>query len=452
MRNHGMDPAIDTANTAPAGRSAGISVTGRDVRVCAILIGFFFVFNILQMWNHWSVDFSAYYLAGYFYGTGQLDLIYAGPDQIIGPQVSEGWRTTLAAMGYGGHQTYPYIYLPWVAAIMAPVALYVDAVFAMNAMLLVNCALIVWSVHLAWKIMAPKETPLWLWYGISMAILATSTTSQLALFLGQIQILVIALCLFAFERYKARAFWVAGAALALAACLKITPAAFAIIFLWDRNWRALAGFFVVGAVVSVLSLAFIGWPLHAQYFGVLRELSENVFLALVAFSLESLAYQLSSLVNGTAPILNDIEYSFPKPGWIDPLTKATLLVGLVAIWGVTCRLHDESRLGRQLLALSILVPLTAPLGWSHYFLMTTLLLPGLLELMNRKLAICLILAYGTVLSMFALLSVTFEGLRFMPQTFWSVPVLMSLLLAIILFGHRQNAVANSAELEILPAE
>lgn len=424
----------------------------RDAQVCVLLTTLFFAFNVSQFWNNWSVDLSAYYYAGYFFGLGQLDQVYAGPPQIIGPEMPEAWTAAVAATGIPGEQTYPFIYLPWVAAVMAPIARNFAPQTVMNSALLVNCALMAWSVFLARKIMNPKTIPKWMWAGISFTILFTSAASVLALALGQIQILVITCCLLAFERYRAGAFWAAGAALAMAACLKITPAALIIVFLWDRNWRAVLSFSLVCAFIGVLSLITIGLPLHFQYFGLMQKLSDQVFIASIAFSVEGFVYQIWDVINGTAPIHVTNEYIYAKPPWIDHVAKATFLTGLIAIWTTTRRLGEDQKIARQIFTLSILIPLCAPLGWIHYFLLTAYLLPGLLEHMNRKLATGMIVLFGIALSAYTMLALIIPGLKVMPQIILCVPVLTLILVATLVFGYRRTEDPNLLDLEILPAE
>ena len=205
-------------------------VSRRDIQISAILMLAFFVINVLHLWNQWAGDLSAYYYAGHFFGLGQLDQVYAGPPQIIGPEMPSAWAAAVAEAGYEGKQTYPFLYLPWVATIMAPIARVFDPQHVMNGLAVLNSGLLMLCVVLTWRIMAPKTTPLWLWVLISVALLLTSASSLLALSLGQLQILVFSFCLLAFERYRAGAFWLAGIALGIAACLKITPALLILIF------------------------------------------------------------------------------------------------------------------------------------------------------------------------------------------------------------------------------
>lgn len=412
-----------------------------------VLALIFFVMHAIMLWNEWAVDLSAYYYAGHFFGTGQLDQIYAGPPQIIGPEMPPAWVTAVTDDGFADEQTYPFIYLPWVAAVFAPIAANFAPMTVMNAALLLNLAMMIGSVWLAWRIFAPKTTPLWLWSLISSALLINSASSVLAISLGQVQILVFFLCLLAFERYKSGSFWWAGIALACAAALKITPAAFAIIFLWDRNWRPLGSFALAGGAMGLASLWFVGVPLHLEYFGLMERLNAQVFIAAIAFSIEGFIYQIWDVWNGTAPIIDQVEYAFPKPAWLEVIAKLFFLVGLAAIWATTRGLGNQSRLPRQLLALSLLIPLAAPLGWVHYFLLTTYMLPGLLEHVNKRVAVGLIFGFMILLNavLFYLMFMVGE-VRVFPQLMLCIPFL-TLLLGTVVFGalrENQNPASKTA--------
>ncbi len=57
----------------------------------------------------------------------------------------------------------------------------------------------------------------------------------------------------------------AGAALAVAICLKMTPALFLLYWLYQRNWKLLAGAAVGGLVMTVgIPVAFMGWDRYAE--------------------------------------------------------------------------------------------------------------------------------------------------------------------------------------------
>ena len=443
----------------PDPRSAGLfetpepmRLTQRDKLVAVILAVLFFGMHVYLFWGEWAVDASAYYFAGHFYDIGQFDQVYAGPPQIIGPEIPETWAAALAQTGYPDEQTYPFIYLPWVAALMAPVTRTLDPQNFMNGVLIINTALMVICSGLAWRIMGGSRNPLWIWAIISFGILTTSSASVLALSLGQIQILVFACCLLAIERYRAGAFWLAGAALALAACLKITPAAFILIFIWDRNWRALSGFAVVCAIIGAYSYAVLGMDLHHEFFGLLHDLNQQIFIAFLAFSVEGFVFQIWDLLNGTAVVLTDHEYTYPKPAWIDHTAKAIFAFGVLALWLTTRNLGASDRIPRQFIALSILIPITAPLGWIHYFLLTGFLLPGLACHMGKRMAALLILGFFMLLNSYLVVILLFPELRFTPQIVLCVPFLLFMFGAIVAGKRPQEVAKTEKPLHAVPAE
>jgi hypothetical protein len=217
--------------------------------------------------------------------------------------------------------------------------------------------------------------------------------------------------------------------------------------LWDRNWRALGSFAFSGAAMGLASLWFVGVPLHLEYFGLMERLNAQVFIAAIAFSIEGFIYQIWDVWNGTAPIIDQVEYAFPKPAWLEVIAKLFFLVGLAAIWATTRGLGNQSRLPRQLLALSLLIPLAAPLGWVHYFLLTAYMLPGLLEHVNKRVAVGLIVGFMILLNavLFYLMFMVGE-VRVFPQLMLCIPFL-TLLLGTVVFGaqrEKQNPAPKTA--------
>lgn len=401
-----------------------------DISVCLLMAIFFWVSAILPLWDGWAVDFSAYYYAGHFYGTGQHDMIYAGPPDIIGPEMPLEWQQAVASSGHPKAGAYPYIYLPWVAALMAPVANTVSPLAAMNAVLLVNGLLLLGSSFLAWRIIGRGKMPLAIWMAASVLMLITLATSVIALYLGQVQILVYAAVLLAFDRLQAGKESQAGLALALAACLKITPAAFAIIFLWNRNWKALAAFLAACLGFAATSIALIGWPLHAQYFDLMARLNATVFMANVGISAEGFLYQIVEILKGTAPLYLDKEHSVPKPLWIELAVKGGFVAGLVWTWIATRKLPKQRRIAFQLFALAVLVPLMAPLGWVHYYLIVAMMLPVFLNT-RQALQITAFAAFVLVLNVYSMSALVEPGYRVMWQFMAGVPVMVLTYLAVL---------------------
>lgn len=426
-----------TASTAPA---AGLQAW-RDPLYVGIALAVFIVFALTEFWGNWAVDFSAYYYAGRFFGLGEFAQIYAGPPDIIGPEMPARWGELVAADGFGDAQTYPFIYLPWIAWAMAPVAAHVPVMVAMNVMLLVNMALVAASVYLAWRLFAPAtRIGFGMWAMLSLAIMVISALPIMALSLGQIQIPVFAMILLAFERYRAGKPVFAALLLAAATMMKITPAAFAIIFLWDLNWRALGTYIATTLALFALSVGVAGWELHAQYFDIMRRLSAQLFMANIGASLEAFLFQTVDLIRGTPLHYVGHEYSVDRPAWLDPAVKGVFVLGLGAIWLATRGLAAERRVPEQLFALAILLPLCAPLGWIHYYLLATYMLPALF---GRRGASTYALYFGFLLLTTLWVMYFLIGIRgpVMMQIIVYVPFFIALLVRVVTLGTAPRSAA-----------
>lgn len=170
-----------------------------------------------------------------------------------------------------------------------------------------------------------------------------------------------------------------GAALALAAAIKLTPAIFAVIFLLDRQWRAIVSFALCGIALAIASIALAGWPLHQIFMDRLETVSRAGLIDIANISVRSLALALHALAEATPGldlsrrmiVVEDI------PAWIGPAMFITL-TGLAALLiRATARSDSCARRFLALFGLSILVPLFGPLGWMHYYVIPALLMPAL---------------------------------------------------------------------------
>lgn len=410
-------------------------ITGRDLGVGLIVALLLFAATLTVLWNQWAGDFSAYYYAGHFYAAGAFDQVYAGPPDVIGPELNPAWAAAVDADGALEEHTWPFIYLPWMAAAFAPIATHFEPLAAMNGFALLNLVLLLVSVVTAWRIM-PTTMPLGRWMALSYLPLIIGAPFALGLSLGQLQILVFLACLLSIDRLQARRPVAAALWLALATMIKITPAAFAIIFLWNRQWKALAAFLATVALLAGLNVALIGWPLHAEYFALIEKLNSLVIISLGSVSTEGLLLQITDLLRGVPHFYADTEAAFPKPFWQELLVKGLFVAGLFAIWRRALRLAPGQRIAYQFFTLALLLPITVPLGWIHYFMLINLMLPYLLENRTRASTGFFIanLALFNIFSMIGLYYVSvWLGRSVMPQYFVYVPFFMALFVHITFY-------------------
>jgi len=414
---------------------AGILPDRLDAPIALIIAVAFVIYATATFWNTWAIDFSALFMAGHFYGLGQIDQIYAAPPEVISPVMPDTWKAAIADLGHPGAQTYAFIYPPWVAALMSPVTV-LDPQIAMNLNTGLNAILLMIAAWLGHRIMG-RPTTLWLWFAISGAIAATGLAAQSALSLGQTQILVATLCLLAFERQRAGAPITAGGALALAAALKLTPAAFVLVFFAARDMRAVSAFAIIGAALAGLSLALFGWGPHGVYLERLGTINDQLVIAFIAFSVENWLFEAVTAIQGTAPLHTEIEYHFAKPLWVSLIAKAGLIGSLILLWTRT-----RHHLPRFTLGIALAIPLFGPLGWAHYYLVALALLPGLLTLASARTSTFALGLVAILLSTQIQLALVEPARTFFPQIAIAVPLFLGLLIVTLFARPAPAAEAN----------
>jgi len=347
------------------------------------------------------LDISALYLAGWLWGDGQTTAIFAAPPDIFGPDTPAIWDQAWARAGGSPAQALTaYVYPPIWAAALAPIAHAISPEGFFHAVFLWHVALVPLSAWLAWRLTHSAALAPLLWALMLIAILGTGAPALLAFMANQPQITVTALILLAFALVARDRQLSAGAVLGLAAAIKVSPVLFALLFLFNRQWRALAAMAGVAGALAVLSLAIAGWPLHAQFLDRVQQVSDLVVQTKVNFSPEMLLYQLSELLSDHA-IVDGREirvYPVAEPAWLGMAASLALLAALAALWASTRRLPDTARLPVQLLAFSLTTALFGPLSWAHYFVLPMLLLPALFFVLPQRTAWGWIVATATLTS------------------------------------------------------
>lgn len=344
----------------------------------AAILGLWAAVTIWLRWNAWAEDLSAIHIAGWLWHHGQAELIYAAPPGFFGGPPSE-WQPAREALGITDHATFPYVYPPLWAVLTAPIAGALSPQGFANAATVIQVPLLALCVVLAGRIARPKFMPLWIWTFLGVAILSLSIDIFLAIWHNQPSILVAFLILLAFERAQAEWPGLAGAALALAAAIKLTPAIFAVIFLLDRQWRAVASFALCGTALAIASIALAGWPPHQIFMDQLETVSRAGLIDITNISVRSLALALHALAEATPglDLSRRVIVVEDVPAWIDPAMFITLTVLAALLIRATARTDSCARRFLALFGLSILVPLFSPLGWMHYYVIPALLMPAL---------------------------------------------------------------------------
>ncbi|MBU2981330.1 DUF2029 domain-containing protein [Lentibacter algarum] len=348
---------------------------------------------VATYWQTPSVDLTAVYVAGVAAAKGMPEAIFAIQPDFLGPgpgpAVVEGIK---AELGLVGHPTVPYIYPPIWAWVIAPITQLVSQPVFSKAVLVLHCLMLAATVGLTWRIVRPPKMSFQTWVFLGFLVLFTSTPAHHAIVYNQPQITTIFLVALAFERYRSGFFILAGGILAVAAALKLSPVLLALIFLLDRNWRALGGFVVVGGVLGLSSIAIAGWPMHLEFLALLSKINKLVILQSVNNSPEMIIFQIASLLQGKEVFWEAMQtVTHPEPFWLSSLMALVKLMALASLILMRPRLVPGTAVPVLLLGFSLATALFGPVSWSHSFLLPLLLMPTLFHLVSRRSAWVLII-------------------------------------------------------------
>lgn len=329
-----------------------------------------------------SLDLYALYFASYNLDLGNLDQIYFAEPRNFQLRAPDLWAEQADAFGIAERPLYPYIYPPIWAVLFAPIARGVDPYsFAYGATFL-NAVLFGVCAILSYRIIRPA-IPMVVWVVAALAIVSVTNIGILALAQNQPQIIVSLLILLAFERDRANAPWAAGAALALAAAIKLYPLLFVVLWLGARNWRAILGFVVTGAILGGVSVALAGWPLHQIFLHEIRVIANSLVIGAVTPNLDAMLGQLwlrDFLIAGydpTVPFGTSQYMTAPKPPALIWFDRAVLLSVLILAFQAARRATRHDLFHRLAPAVIIVIALVSPLTWTYHYLPIAFLLPAL---------------------------------------------------------------------------
>lgn len=353
-----------------------------DAPIAFALLAVWMLPHLVQLWGTWPYDLAAVYIAGHFWETGQHALVYAAPEHFFGGPAPE-WNATIVELGGAGKGTFPFIYPPLWAALAAPLTRLMTAQGFFNLVLLVQLPLMAAYIPLSYRIARPA-LPAWKWTLIGIVVMESATPFFSAINQDQPSILTGFLILLAMERSLAAAPRQAGLALALAAAIKITPAVFALLFVFRRDWRSLGWFLGLAAALLAVDLWLCSMADNRAFLAALRGVGGASLVGVVNVSARSLIDYGLALAFGVRIFATESMYILELPGALRHLSGLVnlglwLWLGGRAIMAAR-PLPDRPRMVVSLLALSVGLFLFGPLGWQHYYVLPLALLPGLASL------------------------------------------------------------------------
>jgi hypothetical protein len=317
-----------------------------------------------------GTDFSAYYIAGKlvsktpaqsFY---QLPLFADGRMNLLGAvPMSSPWQT--AAVRYHLPVWAPYIYPPFCAVLMQPVAhlSFVSALFVWNmatTFLVIGAVLISLSlggVRIHDKLALMLGVGLFSYYPLIYSLI-----------LGQIGGFILFLLAAGVWLLSRNRIWASALCFALATLIKLTPVLAVPILIIHRRWKWLIAY--VAWIISLLifSVWQAGWTAHQQFF---REVLPSISFGAPAYTNSSIIAYVQELF---------LRY---VPGPLSPPHTLPLYAGAVSRWVASLvyslmlvRAYLRRRDGdlvRDLVIMALLGIVVSPVSWIHHY--TIALLP-----------------------------------------------------------------------------
>lgn len=335
-----------------------------------------------RVWNEWGEDLAALYMAGRMIHIGQPELVYLVTPESFVNVVPDAWKPEMMALGLDGQIAFPYLYPPLWAVLAAPVTGWLSPLAFTNAVAAIQVGLLCFGTWISWRLVnRAAKIPFWAWSGLSVVLLQTGFVPAFALELMQPQITVTILCLLAIERLAYGRDATAGALLAVATAIKLTPAILVLMFVMERRWRALGVFAMVAAALVSLGLVLAPPGLHGAFLDSLEQVRGRTLLACSNFSMNSALFALWHAMGWVPPLPGDANYiAVDLPASAGLLSKALLGLALFAAWRAGRTLTEAWRLPYALFQLTLFGALFGPFAWGHYFLVQVFLAPTVLAL------------------------------------------------------------------------
>ena len=410
----------------------------RDLIIALAVIGFSAFLAYATFTPLWPPDLSALYFAAWFYADGQLAQVYAAPPNFFSDIEAPAWRALAIELGHPEADILPYLYPPLWTLLLAPLAKALPPFAFFKLVFVVNIAALGASILLARRIMSPTKLPATLWALLCIALLAYSTIGITTLYHNQPQIFVSFLIIFSIERLRAGATVSAGLLLAFAAALKVTPLLFVLLFVAERQWRAIGTMIAALIAFGLVSWAAVPTELQTAFFERLAQVQSVLPMMHINFSLQSLLGWFFAAGQMPEIFIHEDVLVWQKASWISPAGMLIMLAGMAWTWWVTRGLNIADRYRIGVPALFVLINLCGPLSWAHYFVPLMLLLPGFATLFKAPTAVALVAAFA--LAWNSNLQGYLKGLgsNAFYTVQWNVAVLLAFFLCLMAAAHRRN--------------
>lgn len=344
-----------------------------------------------------GADVVPLWVAAKLWAAGNVDAIYAADATVFTLNAPAEYAPIALADGYEA-DLYPFIYPPLWAALLAPLTGMLDLAGFDAGLTILNASALVMGLWLIWR--AAPLLPFTTYLAASFLLLLVTTVGLLPIMGNQVQVTVAFLLALTMERSRNGAPLAAGAALGLAAALKLYPALFVVLFIATRQPRAILSFALVGGALGLASLAVAGWPLHADLLSQLRAIGHTVFQINLSMNIDAL-WALFSGASGTEVAPGRIAIA---KGETWTLVSRAALLGFLAALTLAGRLrpaiaHHPLYWPTAFLGAALL----GPLSWAFHYITPLAAAPLLLALLPTRRALFILIPVALCLSFLTLL-------------------------------------------------
>ena len=302
-------------------------------------------------------DLSAIIVGAKLVADGNVADLYAHHAVFYNLADGESFMRAARELGFTGGAPTAFVHAPLVAWLAQPLThMHFPTLVAVWAVL--SALAFAGCLWLSLDVFAPEWKSLGALAALMIAMLPFEPL-RYAMWLAQTTPFIVAMILGALALVRRDKLVLAGLLMAIPAFIKLTPLVFVLVWAWQRRWRALAGLVAGLAVLSLVSVATLGWSTNVTYWHRVAEIGN---IALVAFNNHSLS---AFLMRFELPHANLEEWTMYRP--TAPIRAAVLVLAalLVAIpaWSLAKNRTSPLVDGFALL-LTLLVP---SISWTHYF-------------------------------------------------------------------------------------
>lgn len=377
-------------------------------------------------------DFSAYYLAGKVVQEEPRGSLYDAPlpkDASMVMHLDEGAASawTAAAHRYNVPYATPFIYPPFMAALMAPFAhLSFAAAFAVwNAMtLLLVAGAMLLSFHLTGVRMDGR---LALLCGVGLLSFYPFVLNLFCGQIGGVMLFLLAASVWLLARGQT---WLSALSLAIATLIKLTPVVAVPVLVVHRRWRWLAAYTVWMVALAAASVRVTGRASYMEFWHT----------TLPAISCGSAVWENTSIVAWVQELfLGYVPRSMAMtPAAICQISKLVAMALFAAFLLLYWVLRKEQDVVRGFIAVSLVSFAISPITWWHHYTIAILPLVYLWctmrDRVGRVLLACLTLVVGT--NIVRLIGLVWPNGMILPALAGVAPIL-TIALAFAAIGERQ---------------